>query len=127
MTAGFEVEIDTPDTLPAVRADRTAILLLLDNLIDNAIRHAPTGSAVRVGIHGETHPGFSVEDDGPGIRSEDLPHVFDRFWRAADAPTGGTGLGLSIAAWIAEHHGGRITASNRPGGGALFEVQLPRA
>jgi two-component system OmpR family sensor kinase len=96
-------------------------------LIDNAIRHSPTGGAVQVGVQGDSHPGISVEDEGPGIRSEDLPHVFDRFWRAADAPDGGTGLGLAIAAWIAEHHGGRITATNRPAGGARFEVQLPHA
>ena len=66
-----------------------------------------------------------VDDDGPGFRPEDLPHVFDRFWRAPDAPTGGTGLGLSIAAWIAERHGGTIVAANRPSGGARLEVVLP--
>ena len=66
-----------------------------------------------------------VDDDGPGFRTEDLPHVFDRFWRAPDAPTGGTGLGLSIAAWIAERHGGTVVAENRPEGGARLEVLLP--
>jgi two-component system, OmpR family, sensor histidine kinase CiaH len=122
---GVELRLDAAPA--AVHGDPDRLRQLIAILIDNAIRHAPSGSAVRVGIRGETHPGFSVEDDGPGIRSEDLPHVFDRFWRATDAPAGGTGLGLSIAAWIAEHHGGRISASNRPGGGAMFEVQLPRA
>jgi len=122
---GVELRLDAAPA--AVHGDPDRLRQLIAILIDNAIRHSPSGSAVRVGIRGETHPGFSVEDDGPGIRSEDLPHVFDRFWRAADAPAGGTGLGLSIAAWIAEHHGGRISASNRPGGGARFEVQLPRA
>jgi signal transduction histidine kinase len=67
----------------------------------------------------------SVEDDGPGIRSDDLPRVFDRFWRAADAPEGGFGLGLAIAAWIVERHGGRIRAENRPSGGARFTAELP--
>ncbi|HEY8922708.1 MAG TPA: HAMP domain-containing sensor histidine kinase [Candidatus Limnocylindria bacterium] len=116
------------DAAPAtVGGDPDRLRQLVAILIDNAIRHSPNGAEVRVGIRGEAHPGISVEDEGPGIRSEDLPHLFDRFWRAADAPEGGTGLGLSIAAWIAEHHGGRISASNRPGGGARFEVQLPHA
>lgn len=116
------------DAAPAaVDGDPDRLRQLVAILIDNAIRHSPSGAAVRIGIRGEAHPGISVEDEGPGIRNEDLPHLFDRFWRAADAPAGGTGLGLSIAAWIAEHHGGRITATNLPGGGARFDVQLPRA
>jgi len=122
---GVELRLDAAPV--AVDGDPDRLRQLVAILIDNAIRHSPTGAAVRVGIRGDAHPGISVEDEGPGIRSEDLPHVFDRFWRATDAPAGGTGLGLSIAAWIAEHHGGRITASNRPGGGARFEVSLPHA
>jgi two-component system sensor histidine kinase CiaH len=122
---GVDLRLDAAPT--AVMGDPDRLRQLVAILIDNAIRHSPSGTAVRVGIRGDAHPGISVEDDGPGIRSEDLPHLFDRFWRGADAPAGGTGLGLAIAAWIAEHHGGRITASNRPGGGARFEVQLPHA
>jgi two-component system sensor histidine kinase CiaH len=122
---GVQLRLDAAPAAVAGDPDRLRQLVAI--LIDNAIRHSPSGGGVRVGIHGEGHPGISVDDYGPGIRVEDLPHVFDRFWRAADAPAGGTGLGLAIASWIAEHHGGRITASNRPGGGAHFEVQLPRA
>ena len=122
---GVELRLDAA---PAeVDADPDRLRQLVAILIDNAIRHSPRGGAVRVAIRGEAHPGISVEDEGPGIRPEDLPHVFDRFWRAVDAQEGGTGLGLAIAAWIAEHHGGRITVANRPGGGARFEVQLPPA
>lgn len=122
---GVELRLDAAPV--EVTGDPDRLRQLVSILIDNAIRHSPSGAAVRVGIHGEAHPGISVEDEGSGIRAEDLPHVFDRFWRAADAPSGGTGLGLAIAAWIAEHHGGRITASNRPGGGARFEVLLLHA
>ncbi len=68
---------------------------------------------------------LTVDDDGRGVRPEDLPRVFDRFWRASDAPPGGTGLGLAIAQWIVERHGGTIMAANRPTGGARFEVHLP--
>ena len=122
---GVELRLDAAPV--AVSGDPDRLRQLVAILIDNAIRHSPAGGGVRIGIGGEAHPGISVEVDGPGIRAEDLPHVFDRFWRAADAPAGGTGLGLAIASWITEHHGGRITAANVPGGGARFEVQLPRA
>jgi signal transduction histidine kinase len=122
---GVELRLDAAPA--AVTGDSDRLRQLVSILIDNAIRHSPSGGAVRIGIRGDALPGISVEDDGPGIRPDDLPHVFDRFWRAADAPTGGTGLGLAIAAWIAEHHGGRITVANRPSGGARFEVQLPQA
>jgi signal transduction histidine kinase len=115
------------DAAPAtVSGDPDRLRQLATILVDNAIRHSPQGGVVQVGIHADGRFGLSVEDDGPGIRPEDLPHVFDRFWRAADAPTGGTGLGLAIAAWIVEHHGGSISVSNRPSGGARFEVSLPR-
>ena len=66
-----------------------------------------------------------VEDEGPGVRPEDLPHVFDRFWRAQTSPSGGTGLGLAIAATIVTRMGGRIGVADRPTGGAAFTVELP--
>jgi signal transduction histidine kinase len=66
-----------------------------------------------------------VEDVGPGIRPEDLPHLFERFYRARGAPGGGTGLGLAIAAWIVDRHGGEIEVANRTEGGARFVVHLP--
>jgi len=96
-------------------------------LLDNAVRHAPPGTTVEVGVAEVAGAArLRVDDRGLGFRPEDLPRAFDRFWRAPDAPPGGTGLGLSIAAWIAERHGGSVTASNRPGGGARLEVKLPR-
>lgn len=117
------------DAVPApLVGDAGRLRQLATVLLDNAMRHAPPGSTVeaRVARTGETAV-LRVEDAGPGIRPEDLPRVFDRFWRAPDAPPGGTGLGLSIAAWVAERHGGSIAAANRPGGGARFEVRLPAA
>ncbi len=104
--------------------DADRLRQLISILVDNAIRHSPAGGSVTVRVT-PSPPSVRVDDEGNGIRPADLPHLFDRFWRAADAPSGGTGLGLSIAAWIAEHHGGMIRAANRPTGGARFEVQLP--
>ena len=96
-------------------------------LVDNAIRHSPIDGRVGVAVRAERRPARSlvVEDDGPGIRPEDLPHVFERFYRAPGAPGGGTGLGLAIAQWIVERHGGRIEVANRAEGGARFVVDLP--
>jgi two-component system sensor histidine kinase BaeS len=95
-------------------------------LVDNAIRHSPAGGEVRVGVRSADGAStLSVADEGPGIQEADLPHIFDRFWRAPGAPAGGTGLGLSIAKWIADRHSGSIVATSPAGGGARFEVHLP--
>jgi two-component system, OmpR family, sensor histidine kinase CiaH len=123
---GIDVVVDP---VPAeVTGDPARLRQLVGILVDNAIRHAPTGSRVDVRVRTEGPDAILVVDDaGPGIRPEDLPHVFDRFYRAAGAPGGGTGLGLAIAAWIVERHGGRIAAANRDEGGARFTVRLPLA
>jgi signal transduction histidine kinase len=115
------------DPQPAVVAgDPARLRQLVMILVDNAIRHSPmdgrVGVAVRAGVGGAS---LVVEDDGPGIRPEDMPHVFERFYRAQGAPGGGTGLGLAIAQWIVERHGGRIEVANRAEGGARFVVSLP--
>jgi two-component system sensor histidine kinase CiaH len=126
---GVQLEVDA-QPVPLL-ADPARLRQLVHLLVDNAIRHsaaAGEGRTVRVQVGiTDGRALLAVEDEGRGIRDEDLPRVFDRFWRATDAPPGGTGLGLAIAAWIVERHGGSITASNRPGGGgARFEVRLPR-
>ena len=115
------------DPLPAeVDGDALRLRQLVKILVDNAVAHAQPGGTVTVRVRPDAGSAvLDVEDDGPGIREEDLPRVFERFWRADDAPAGGTGLGLSIAAWIVERHGGRIAAANRPGGGARFEARIP--
>jgi signal transduction histidine kinase len=123
---GVEVVVDP---VPAeVTGDPARLRQLVGILVDNAIRHAPTGSRVDVRVRTDGPDAvLEVDDTGPGIRPEDLPHLFDRFYRAPGAPGGGTGLGLAIAAWIVERHGGRIGAANREGGGARFTVRLPLA
>jgi signal transduction histidine kinase len=122
--AGVRIEVDAHPV--PLQADPARLRQLVTILVDNALRHAPAGSTVRLQVAAEGGSGrIRVEDDGPGFRPEDLSRVFDRFWRAPDAPSGGTGLGLSIAAWIAERHGGTIVAANRPTGGARLEVILP--
>ena len=110
----------------AILGDPERLAQLVTILADNAIRFSPGGGTVRVTVAlTDGRAQVAVEDEGHGIRTEDMPRLFDRFWRAADAPPGGVGLGLSIAAWIVQQHHGQINASNRPTGGARFEVSLP--
>ena len=121
---GVRLEVDPRPT--PVAGDPMRLRQLVTILADNALAHSPAGTAVAVRVRPDgPNAILTVEDQGPGIRAEDLPRIFERFWRADNAPAGGTGLGLSIAAWIVEAHGGAIAAANRPEGGARFEVRLP--
>ncbi|GAC1436659.1 MAG: hypothetical protein NVSMB65_10700 [Chloroflexota bacterium] len=106
-------------------AGRLRQLLLI--LLDNALKYTPSGGAIAVRVERQgNRVQVQVRDTGPGIDAVDLPHVFDRFYRANRARSGeGTGLGLAIGRWIAEAHGGTITAANAADRGALFTVALP--
>ena len=110
-------------------SDRLHQLLL--NLADNAVNYTQPGGQVTLTLRKETHDWVevTVSDNGSGIASEDLLHIFDRFYRAdrSRSRPGGSGLGLSIARWIAEAHGGRIEAESRPGQGSTFRLWLPLA
>ncbi len=113
--------------------DRHRIRELLLNLVTNAVKYTPAGGHVDLElVDRDTGVVVMVRDTGIGIAPGDLPHIFDRFWRAdpARSRTGdrpGTGLGLAITKWIAEAHGGAITVQSRPGRGTSFTVTLPRA
>jgi len=109
-----------PDT-PAITADRERILLVLSNLIGNAIRYAPTGSAVTVrAAPGDGVLRIDVSDHGPGIPAAQQPTIFDKYVRGPDAAPGGAGLGLFIAREIVHAHGGTIGIDSTPGHGATF-------
>ncbi len=95
------------------------------NLIDNAIKYSPPGEAVEIALDGGE---LTVRDHGPGIAREDLPHVFDRFYRGADARgRPGSGLGLAIVRQVVTEHGGTVVAERARGGGTLMRVRLPGA
>ncbi|HWX44037.1 MAG TPA: HAMP domain-containing sensor histidine kinase [Solirubrobacteraceae bacterium] len=97
----------------------------VNNLIDNAVKYSPPGATVEIVLE---RGQLTVRDHGPGISAEDLPHIFDRFYRGAEARgRPGSGLGLAIVRQVVEQHGGSILAEAAPGGGTLMRVRLPRA
>jgi two-component system, OmpR family, sensor histidine kinase MprB len=119
VTFTVESEASVIDGHPA-RAGRA-----VSNLLDNAAKWTPRGGAVEIGVHGAE---VVVRDHGPGIDPDDLPRIFDRFYRAPSArSTPGAGLGLSIVARVADEHDGSVTAENAEGGGALFTLRLASA
>lgn len=125
----YEIEAALPEALLMAPMDARLIVQMLINLLDNAVKHTPPGGEIRVEVAVEGDQAvFRVLDRGAGIREEDLPHLFERFYtssvRRADAQRG-IGLGLAICDAIARAHGGAISASNRPGGGAAFVFTLP--
>jgi signal transduction histidine kinase len=112
-----------------VRGDRGRMFQLLDNLVSNAIKFTPEGGAIEVSATGTADGALlEVSDTGVGLGPDEIDRVFERFFRSNRAVAGqipGTGLGLFISKAIAEAHGGRISASQRPGGGTIFRIELP--
>jgi len=123
-----KVTAEIPGGIPLVRMDFVLMQQVLTNLVLNAVLHTPPGTRVQVraGAAADTLV-LTVADEGPGLPPDILPLIFDKFYRAPAAPAGGTGLGLAIVKGFVEAQGGRITAANRPGGGALFTIHLPQS
>jgi two-component system, OmpR family, sensor histidine kinase MprB len=106
-----------------LQGDPAALERAVTNLLDNAAKWSPPEGTVTVSLR---EGALQVADQGPGIADEDLPHVFERFYRSPEARTmPGSGLGLAIVRQVAENHGGRVAAAHAPGGGALLGVWLP--
>lgn len=106
-----------------LQGNPAALERAVTNLLDNAAKWSPPGGTVSVSLR---EGALQVADQGPGIADEDLPHIFERFYRSPEARTMlGSGLGLAIVRQVAENHGGRVAAARAPGGGALLGVWLP--
>ncbi|MGC0312119.1 ATP-binding protein [Kitasatospora acidiphila] len=128
--AGVLLSVLPTDGEAELVADPVRLRQAVGNLVDNAVRHTPRCGSVTVAacpVGDELV--IEVADTGTGIDPDELPHVFDRFWRAEKSrsrQTGGSGLGLAIVRQLAHAHGGTVTATSRPGEGAVFTLRLPR-
>jgi heavy metal sensor kinase len=123
----FRQNIDSPTLV--VEGDSHALHRLFLILIDNAVKYTPSGGSITVGLTGSDDSAVAeFRDTGIGISAQDLPNIFDRFYRADKARSrefGGVGLGLSIARWVAQAHRGSIKVQSTPGAGSVFRVRLP--
>jgi two-component system sensor histidine kinase KdpD len=126
--SGREIKIEVAEKIPLARLDFTLMQQALSNLLLNVAVHTPPGSPILLQARQKT--GWlvlNVADNGPGLSPELLPRIFDKFFRAPNAPAGGSGLGLAIVKGFVEAHGGQISAANRPGGGAVFTIRVPQS
>jgi signal transduction histidine kinase len=132
LTAGeISLSVELPDDLPLVNIDWQRVNEVLHNILENAVAHTHRGGTIKVTAH---HKGkwveVSVSDTGEGIPAEDLPHIFERFYRVDKSrtrATGGSGLGLTIAKRLVEAHGGTIAVQSKLGEGSRFSFTLPVA
>ena len=122
----IQLELHLPTTLPSIWCDRAGILQVLTNLAGNAVKFSPVRSAVE--FHASADSDFvtlAVVDHGPGIASEQLPRLFERFWKGNDVRQNGVGLGLFIAQGIVAAHGGKIWVESTLGSGCRFSFSIP--
>jgi len=126
---GLVLELDLPDDTPPVWMDREAIGQVLVNLLSNAAKYGKKGGWVGVNVRTEPQGvTLSVSDRGQGIRPDDLPHIFEHFYRSTSSSVRrqkGTGIGLAIVRYIVEAHGGTITVHSVHGEGTTFTVTFP--
>ena len=128
---GLRIELPAA-TLAPVQADPDRMRQVVQNLVENALRNTPPGGEVRVTLRDRNGDGVHllVADNGRGIRPEDLPHIFEHFYRTDEArarSSGGTGMGLAIVKSLVEAHGGHVSVESAPGAGSTFTVTLPGA
>jgi heavy metal sensor kinase len=128
---GISLHVELPESPVWIEGDANSLRRLFLILLDNAVKYTPPQGRITVSLSASDGSAVAeVRDTGIGIAAQDLSHIFERFFRADRArsrETGGAGLGLSIGKWIAEGHGGTISAQSKPGEGSVFQVRIPLA
>jgi signal transduction histidine kinase len=123
-SAGVTLTVEIADDIPWIEVDPGRLRQVLLNLLANALRYTPAGGHIRVKYNLESDRVLiEVQDTGSGIPAEDLPHIFERFYKSTES--GGTGLGLAIAKHLVTAHGGTIAAESSPGNGTTIRISLP--
>ena len=128
--SGHMILVETEPNLPPMVGDRERIEQVVVNILSNAVKYTPSGGRIRLTAQraGANHVRVTVEDNGVGIPADDVPRLFERFYRvdkARSRAAGGAGLGLSIVHDMVERSYGTITVQARPGGGTIFTVRFP--
>lgn len=123
----IQIVLKLPEFVPFFYVDKARIHQVLNNIIGNAIKFTPNNGSIKIEVHESERKDilFSIEDNGPGIDEESLPHIFDRYWQPERSKRQGTGLGLSIAKGIIEAHGGKIWVESILGKGTTFYFTIP--
>lgn len=125
--SNHKVAVNIVPELPVVAMDFVMMQQALANLVSNSVFHTPAGTAIEISARMESEDLLlTVADRGPGILSDYLPRIFEKFFRVPNSRTGGTGLGLSLVKGFVEAQGGKVTVENRAGGGVAFTIRLPR-
>ena len=129
-SAIHRIVIDVPDDLPNIRADKDKLVRAFSNLLDNAVKFSPEGGQImlKAAASEQKRIRLEIQDQGIGIAEDDIPHIFDKFFRVDNSDVyeiPGTGLGLPIVKHIVESHDGELSVSSRPGHGTTFTVWLP--
>ena len=125
----IRIELEAGGDVPAVVIDRAVMADAVENLLDNAVKYSPPGTRIRVRLHADdTRVSVDVEDEGIGIDADEIPRVFDKFYRARRGNlqnVRGTGLGLALVKAAADAHGGSVEVASEPGRGSRFSIRLP--
>ena len=123
---GHKTRFTPNDKMPMFRLDRGLLEQVIQNIVHNALQHTPSDSIVLISAQQDRNNCIIIiSDNGPGFPESEIEHVFEKFYRLPQSPTGGTGLGLSIAKGYVTAHGGTIKLTNDPNGGSVFTICIP--